>query len=309
MAMRITVVGPGAMGVFFGVRLARAGAQVNFLDHRPGRAAHLDQNGVFLETLEGEEIHLPLKASADPALALAGADLALICVKAYQTEGIARLLAPHLAAGARALTLQNGVGNVEALVAALGPERVLGGTTSEGIIGLGQGRARHAGRGLTNLGPAQGEVDGFCRELAALFTAAGFATQAVAGVQNLIWTKLVVNVSINALTAILGVPNGRMLEIAPAVEVMEAAMNEALAVGQALGVEFLHPDMPAAVHEVGRRTAANRSSMLQDLGHQRRTEVEYINGAVVRAGAELGLAAPVNQTLTRLVLALEQAGR
>ena len=307
--MRITVVGPGAVGILFATRLARAGATVNLLDHRPDRAAHLDQNGVLLETPEGDEIHLPLKASADPAAALAETDLALVCVKAYQTVKVAQALAGRLPAGARALTMQNGAGNVEVLVAALGPERVLGGITSEGATRLGPGLVRHAGRGQTHLGPAQGEVDGFCRELVALFTAAGFATEAAAGVQNLIWTKLVVNVGINALTAILNAPNGRLLELPSALEVMEAAVAEALAVGAALGVEFLHQDMPAAVREVARRTAVNRSSMLQDISNQRRTEVEFINGAVARAGAGLGLATPVNQTLTRLVLALEQAGR
>lgn len=307
--MRITVVGPGAVGLLFATRLAQAGAEVNLLDHRPERAAHLDQNGVLLETPEGDELHLPLKASADPGQALAGTDLALVCVKAHQTAGVAQILAGHLPARARALTLQNGAGNVEALVAALGPARVLGGITSEGSTLLGPGLVRHAGRGQTHLGPAQGEVDGFCQELAALFQAAGFATAAAAGVQNLIWTKLVVNVGINALTAILGVPNGRLLELPSALELLEAAVAEALLVGRALGVGFLHPDMPAQVREVARRTAVNRSSMLQDMSNQRHTEVESINGAVVRAGATLGLATPVNQTLTRLVLALEQAGR
>jgi len=304
--MRITVVGPGAVGLLFAMRLARAGVEVNLLDHRAERAAELDRRGVLLETPDAEELHLPLKASADPAQALAGAELALVCVKAHQTAAVAPALAAHLPAGARALTLQNGAGNVETLAAALGPERVLGGITSEGATLLGPGLVRHAGRGETFIGPASGPVDAFCRELVELFQAAGFATQAAQGVRNLIWTKLVVNVGINALTAIFKVPNGRLVEVEPAARVMRAAVEEALAVGRALGVSFLHADMQAAVAAVARRTAQNRSSMLQDVSNRRRTEVEFINGAVVAAGREAGVPTPVNQTLTSLVLALEQ---
>ncbi|MFH1059870.1 MAG: ketopantoate reductase family protein [Pseudomonadota bacterium] len=304
--MRITVVGPGAVGLLFAMRLAQAGADVNLLDHRPDRAAELDQRGVLLETPEAEDLHLPLKVSADPAQALAGVELALVCVKAYQTAAVAPVLAMHLPAGARALTLQNGAGNVETLAGALGVGRVLGGITSEGATLLGPGLVRHAGRGETFLGAAAGPIGPFCQKVVDLFNAAGFVTQAAQGVQNLIWTKLVVNVGINALTAIFRVPNGRLVEVAPAAELMAAAVEEALAVGRALGICFLHQDMPAAVAAVARRTANNRSSMLQDVSNRRRTEVEFINGAVVEAGRAVGVATPVNQTLTRLVLALEQ---
>lgn len=303
--MRITIVGPGAVGLLWAGRLALAGAEVNILDHRPERAALLNAEGLLLEA-GGEETRVPLPASADPGEALAACDLALVCVKAYHTREVARTLAGHLPAGARALTLQNGAGNVEALVEALGPRRVLGGITSEGATLLGPGRVRHAGQGQTHLGPAQGAPDGFCQGLAALFNRAGFACQAAQGVQNLIWSKLVINVGINALTAILEVPNGRLLELAGAGQVMAAAVAEALAVGRALGIVFLHEDMQAAVAEVARRTAQNISSMLQDARNRRRTEVEFINGHVARAGQGLGLACPVNQTLTSLVLALEQ---
>ncbi|CAO0823756.1 2-dehydropantoate 2-reductase [Desulfarculales bacterium] len=301
--MRITIVGPGAVGLLWASHLALAGATVTILDHRPERAALLTAEGIRLEDPQGET-HLTLPASADPQEARARADLALICVKAYHTQGVAQTLASHLPAAARALTLQNGAGNVEALVAALGPGRVLGGITSEGATLLGPGRVRHTGRGQTHLGPALGQPDAFCAELAGLFDRAGFACQVVEGVQNLIWTKLIINVGINALTAILGVPNGRLLELPAAKALMVKAVDEAMAVGQALGVAFLHANMQEAV--MARRTAHNISSMLQDTRAKRRTEVEFINGYVAAAGQGLGLACPVNQTLARLVLALEQ---
>jgi 2-dehydropantoate 2-reductase len=291
------------MGLLLAARLKQAGAEVGLLDYRADRAARIQQSQVVLEHPEGEDRHA-IPAGADPQV-LETVDLALVCTKAYHTQEVARTLRARLAPGARALTLQNGAENVETLVKALGPDRVLGGITSEGATLLGPGRARHAGRGLTHIGPALGPVDAFCQEVVDLLLAAGFEAEAVEGVQNLIWTKLVINVGINPLTAILEVPNGRLLELPPAGKVMAAAVAEAVAVGQALGVSFLHQDMLEAVREVASRTAANVSSMLQDVRAARRTEVAYINGAVVRQGEQVGLPTPVNQTLTHLVQAKE----
>ncbi|RJX35855.1 MAG: 2-dehydropantoate 2-reductase [Desulfarculus sp.] len=301
--MKIAVVGPGAMGLLLAARLQRAGAEVRLLDYRPERAAHIQGQGVILEHESGSHTQA-IPAKAEPTL-LGEVELAIVCTKAYHTPEVARILGLHLAPEARALTLQNGAGNVEAMVAALGAGRVLGGITSEGATLLAIGRVRHAGQGQTHIGPAQGPVDGFTRRVLGLLQAAGFEASASEGVQNLIWTKLVVNVGINALTALLGVRNGRLLELPPAREIVAQAVGEALTVGRARGVDFLHEDMLAAVEEVARRTGANVSSMLQDVRAKRHTEVAYINGAVVRSGAELGIPTPVNATLAKLVQALE----
>lgn len=302
--MRVTVIGPGAVGLLWAGRLAQAGAQVALLDHRPERAQRLNDQGIILEDDSGHVNHM-LPASALPQV-LQETDLALVCVKAYQTEEVAKALGQHLSAEGRALTLQNGVGNVEALVAALGPERVLGGITSEGATLLDQGRVRHAGQGQTHLGPAQGVLDGFTREVVQLLNSAGFATQAVEGCQNLIWTKLVINVGINALTAILNLPNGRLLELPHAAAMMDQAVGEAVEVGHELGISFIHHDMLEAVRKVALGTSKNISSMLQDVRAKRRTEVQFINGAVLDKGIELGLDCPYNAALTNLVLALEE---
>ena len=302
--MRIVVIGPGAMGILLACRLREAGAEVSLLDYRVDRAERLGREGLVLVDERGEARHV-IAVAADAA-ALADCDLALVCVKAYRTDAVAAELAEHLPAGARVLTLQNGAGNVERLVEAVGPQRVLGGITSEGATLLGEGRARHAGRGATHLGPAQGEPDDFCRQVAELFNRAGLETSLAAGVNNLIWTKLVINVGINALTALLDVNNGVLLELPAAGELMAGAVAEAVAVGQGLGIGFLHQDMLEAVREVARRTAANVSSMRQDLAAARPTEIDYINGAVTRQGEALGVPTPINRTLTLLVKAREQ---
>jgi 2-dehydropantoate 2-reductase len=302
--MRVTVIGPGAVGLLWAGRLAQAGAQVALLDHRPERAQRLNDEGIFLEDGKGH-VNYRMPASALPQV-LVETDLALVCVKAYQTGEVAQVLGQHLNPQGRALTLQNGVGNVEALVTALGPERVLGGITSEGATLVKEGHVRHAGEGQTHLGPAEGPLDAFTNEVAALLNNAGFATQAVEGCQNLIWTKLVINVGINPLTAILNLPNGRLLELDHAALMMERVVNEAVAVGMKLGIRFIHNDMLDAVRQVAHRTAKNISSMLQDVRNKRRTEVQFINGAVLDKGRELGLACPFNAALASLVLALEE---
>lgn len=148
-------------------------------------------------------------------------------------------------------------------------------------------------------------MDDYTCQVRDLLIKAGFETEANEGVQNLIWTKVVINAGINPLTAILDVLNGQLLELAPAREVMAEAVAEAVAVGKALGVRFLHQDMLAAVQQVARRTGTNISSMRQDVLSKRRTEVAYINGAVVRQGEQVGLPTPVNRTLTQLVQAKE----
>ncbi|MBU1157639.1 MAG: NAD(P)-binding domain-containing protein, partial [Proteobacteria bacterium] len=146
--MKIAIVGPGAMGLMLAARLKQAGAEVSLLDHRAKRAQLINEQGVFLEHSQGED-HLSIPAGADPAM-LAKVDLAVICTKAYHTQEVARALRDHLRDSARALTLQNGAENVETLVDALGPERVLGGITSEGATLLAPGKVRHAGRGVTH---------------------------------------------------------------------------------------------------------------------------------------------------------------
>lgn len=302
--MNIAVVGPGSMGLLLAARLKGAGAQVHLLDYRPERAAHIHEQGVILEHEQGEDTYA-IPTWADPAK-LAGMDLAIVCTKAYHTKEVARMLGRHLGPKARALTLQNGAGNVEALVEALGSERVLGGITSEGATLLGHGKVRHAGHGLTHIGPASGPVDQFTNEVLDLLLAAGFKASASEGVQDLIWTKLVINVGINPLTAILEVKNGRLLELPAAAQLMADAVDEAITVGLARGIKFLHEDMLATVREVAQATGANVSSMLQDIRAKRRTEVAYINGAVVRAGQEQGVPTPVNVTITNLVTAKQE---
>ena len=202
------------------------------------------------------------------------------------------------------LTLQNGLGNMEVLQEIFGKEKTLGGVTAEGATLLGDGHVRHAGRGDTKFG-SEVPLGDILQKIVSAFNDAGFKTQSADNVKSLIWGKLIVNVGINALTAITRLKNGRLPDVGGTMEVMESAVRESVAVADAKGIDLPYPDPLGRVVEVCRATAGNIASMLQDVLKQSITEVAFINGAIVREGEALGIPTPVNQTLTCLVQAIQ----
>jgi 2-dehydropantoate 2-reductase len=306
--MKIGIVGPGAMGCLLAGMLARAGLEVMLLDHRPDRAEHIRLQGLRLETGPGE-IQVPVAVTLEP-LDLSGVDLVLICVKAYDTEAVARRLRaldppPYF------LTLQNGVGNVELLGAYLPREKVLAGITSHGATALGPGWVRHAGSGDTLVGAgfaedAENRNPGVRMAQQGL-SSAGFETQTVPRINPLIWSKLLVNVGINALTALTRLRNGDLLSLSVTEQTLEEAVAEAILVARAKGIELVYDDPLGQVKKVCRSTAPNLSSMLQDVLKEKRTEIDFINGTIIREAEKLRIPVPVNALLTRLVQALEQS--
>lgn len=301
--MKVTIVGAGAMGCLFGGLLMEGGLSVNLLARRKEDAEEINRQGVRLEGLGGERI-LPVPASAEPET-VAGAELILMAVKAYDTAEAIRGLADFLGPEAAVLTLQNGLGNVETIAAAVGLERTLGGVTAHGATRLGVGHVRHAGQGETTIGEARGGLSPRAVRLAKALTQAGLETRATADVRTAIWGKLLVNVGINALGAITGWPNGRLAEEEDTRAIMAAAVAEAVQVARARGLSFEPEATIAKVEGVCQATAQNLNSMLQDLRRGRRTEIEAINGAIAAEGERLKVPTPVNWTLTRLVRALE----
>ncbi|MBI3764848.1 MAG: 2-dehydropantoate 2-reductase [Chloroflexi bacterium] len=320
--MRITIIGSGAMACLFGARLAPH-AEVTLLGTwREGIAAIADsgirigphplrpspvrngderQRGSHaVPDIEEGLATVHVRATTDPREA-ARADLALVLVKSWQTERAARQAAEVLAPDGIALTLQNGLGNLEKIAAAVGAERALLGVTTMGATLLGPGLVREGGRGPTHI-VEHPLLSGFVR----LLRSAGFEALQLptSDLQPLLWGKVVINCGINALTAILRVPNGELPERPDARGLMERAACEAAEVARAKGIALPYPDPAARVREVARATAANRSSMFQDILRGAPTEIDAINGAVVREWEQLGVATPVNEVLWRLVQAL-----
>ena len=302
--MKIAVIGPGAVGCLLAFFLAEAGEDVQLVDYRPERAAFLQEQGIRLQTPGGESrtVALPcrLPGEAEPA------DLAVMAVKAHQTAAAAQSLPVLLAPGGVGLSLQNGLGNLEAMARVLGPERLLAGITYLGVTRQAAGQILYAGKGEVLIGAPPGSrvSAGETEAAAALFRRAGFTCRSVPDIEVLLWDKLLINAGINPLTALLRVPNGALPDLPEAWSLAAAAAAEVQAVARAIGLN-LTGDPAARLLQVCTATARNRSSMLQDVLAGRATEVESLNAQVAERGAAVGVATPVNDLLTRLVRSLE----
>lgn len=297
---RVLIVGTGAMACLFGARLAPL-AEVTLLGTWAAGLEALKERGIRLDSDGKEEIHR-VRATARPEDCL-GAEFALVLVKSWQTERAAAMLKTCLAEDGVALTLQNGLGNIETLQSALGEARAALGVTTTGATLLGPGHVRAGGSGPTHIARHPRLEAG-----KNLLEQAGFQVEIADDVEGLLWGKLVVNAGINPLTALLRVPNGRLLDLPEARALMTEAATEAAAVAQAAGIRIPHADPVRQVEDVARRTATNRSSMLQDILRGAPTEIDAICGAVTRQGERLGIEVPVNRTLWRLVRSVVAAG-
>jgi 2-dehydropantoate 2-reductase len=302
-SMKIAIIGTGAMGCLFAAKLARFADVTMLGTWREGIWA-LKERGIYLSE-DGREIHSTVRTFSDPSGA-GPVDLALVLVKGYQTERAASWARQILKDDGIALTLQNGLGNLEIIAGQVGENRAALGVSMQGATLLGPGRVRHGGRGLTTIAVTT-ETRARLQSVASLFTQAGFETRLTDDVRTMLWSKLVVNTAINALTAILRVPNGWLAENADARSVMAEAARETATVAQALGIVLPFDDPGARAVEVVQATAANYSSTLQDVLRGTPNELEMINGAVVREGKRLGIPTPVNEALLRLSRAMEQA--
>lgn len=301
--MHIVIVGAGAMGCLFAGMLARGGHDLLLLEKNPDRAHAIGASGIMIEK-DGRfrRVASPAVSCRLPQNLLA--DVVLIVVKCYDTEKAVQDCLTAIGAATTVVTLQNGLGNVEVLERYVPQRQVLAGTTAQGATLLGHGRLRHAGRGDTVVGGIVPEAAGRAEAVRALFESCGIPTMVAADISSALWAKLLVNAGINALTAILDMPNGRVAGQEQVHAIMGRAVREGAEVAAKLGIVL--PDDPVArTQKVCRATAENISSMLQDIRAGRRTEIEGINGSISAWGRRLGVATPVNSLLTCLVKALE----
>ena len=290
---RVGTLGAGALGCLFAYQFTRHTAAEVWLLARTLGPADIEVEG---------DGRVAVRVTSRPSVPV---DLLLVLVKAYATADALTWAAGAIGLDTVVLTLQNGLGNAEAIAEVVGAGRVLVGTTAQGATLLGPGRVRHAGAGPTQIAPweAGGKAAARAAAVAAYLRQGNVMTEVVSDPQPLLWGKLVANCGINALTAILRVPNGDLLTQPDARRIMENAAREAAAVAKAYGV-VLGADPVEQTIAVAQATAANRSSMLQDVEQRRRTEVDAMNGAVAERGRIRGVPAPVNETLAGLVRSL-----
>ena len=293
--MKVAVMGAGAVGCYYGAMLARAGHEVVLI----GRLSHVEAvraNGLRLETKTFDE-HVRLDASTE-ARAVQGADLVLFCVKSTDTESAAAQIKPHLSPEALVLTLQNGVDNDERVRSVLSNE-VAAAVVYVATQMAGPGHVKHHGRGELVIAPARRSV-----EVAGQLIAAGVPTQISDNVRGALWAKLILNCAYNALSAITQLPYGVLAQGAGVTEVLRDVVAECLAVAKAEGIA-VPGDTAAAVRAIAQTMPSQYSSTAQDLARGKLSEIDHLNGLVVRRGEALGVPTPANRVLFVLVKLLE----
>ena len=300
--MKIAVIGAGAMGSLFGALLAESGENVWLYDIWKEHVKAINKKGLDIE-LNGKTRSVSVNATTDKSQ-IGKTDLAIIFVKSTQTHDAAVTASELMGINGYVLTLQNGMGNADIIGEIIDPGRIIAGTTSHGATMLGPGSIRHAGTGPTVIGIWSGIQKTGIQKIADVFNKAGIITETVKDVRNVIWAKLLVNVGINAITALTGIKNGRILDLSVTKALSRAAVEEAVEVARAQGV-IVADNTVEHVFQVAEATSVNRSSMGQDVDNKRQTEISAINGAVVKEAQKLGINVPVNQTLTTLIETLQ----
>ena len=297
--MNVAVLGAGAVGCYYGFLLARAGHAVTLIG-RPALVAAVEAGGLVLESAAGRAT-VPVRATV-AGDGVAGADVVLVCVKSGDTEAAGAMVAPHLTASATILSLQNGVDNAERLAAVLGrpvvPVAVYVATEM-----IGPGQVRHNGRGDLILG-ASAASEG----IAAALTASCIPTTVSDRALDALWGKLILNCAYNALSALTQLPYGRLVQGEGVVAAMTDVVRECGAVAGAAGVS-VPADILETVLGLSVTMAGQRSSTAQDLARGRPSEIDHLNGYVVRTGAALGIPTPANRMLHTLVKLVEGQDR
>ncbi len=294
--LKIAVMGAGAVGCYFGGMLARAGHDVVLIT-RPQHVEAISRGGLRMQTTTFDE-QVPLTASTE-ARAVLGAQVVLFCVKSTDTEATGAEMRPHLAPDALVLTLQNGVDNAERLRSVLPQQAVAAAVVYVATEMAGPGHVRHHGRGDLVIEPANGS-DAAARAL----IAAGIPTEISGNVRGALWSKLILNCAYNAVSAITQLPYGKTVAGEGVQGLMRDVVAECLAVAQAEGVQVAG-DVHAAVDKLAGSMPQQFSSTAQDLARGKRSEIDYLNGLIVKRGTALGVATPANRVLWALVKLLE----
>ena len=302
---KIAVFGAGAVGCYFGGMLARAGAPVTLI----GRREHVEaiaRGGLFIDSINFQEsIAVGASTQAD---AVSGTELVLFCVKTVSNEESARALAAHLSPGVAVLSLQNGVDNVERIRAASKID-TLPTVVYVAAAMTAPGRVKHSARGDLVVGCLPGQEKRLTEltRAAELFARAGVPCRVSENIEADLWTKLIQNSAGNAVSTLGNSTFGRAAHHSLAREVMREVVSEGLAVAQAAGVRGLNSSLADDSLKLAEKLANSTSSTAQDIARSRHTEIDSLNGYLVRRGHELGVATPVNQTLYALVKLLEES--
>lgn len=297
----VAVLGAGAVGCYFGGMLARAGVPVTLI----GRARHVDAinaHGLFLDGLRFQE-RIPVSATTD-ASAARDADIVLFCVKTVDTESAAKLPGPD----SLVVSLQNGVDNVARIRAVTGIEAIPAVVYVAAAM-TAPGRVKHSGRGDLVIGDVWGNkrLRSSLSDIAAMFERAQVPCRVSESVEGELWTKMIINCAYNAISALGRAKYAALVRHPVTRDLMQQVTEEAISVARAGGVRLPDVDLMDAVWRIGDAMAEATSSTAQDIARGNRTEIDSLNGYIVRRGAELGVSTPANETLHALIKLREAA--
>ena len=299
----VVVFGAGAVGSWLGALLHRAGHDVTLV----GREEHVAVvNARGLQVSGKSELLARPRAVTRPEARTP--DVLLVTVKAYDTRRAAQEMRPLVGPATAIVSVQNGLGNVEALADAFTDRQVFAAVTTHGVTFVEPGHVRHAGVGYFRVGSPFNE-HARAEALAKLFQGILPDAEHSPRIVGELWAKVVVNAAINPLTAITGLRNGALLEVPALRDLMQRAAEEAIDVARAEGAPLPEDDLVHRARRVAELTAQNKSSMLQDVERGRRTEVDAICGEVVERGLRHGVDAPVNLALRALLKGIEESTR
>ncbi len=300
--MRIAMIGAGAMGSAFGARFARAGTDVVLYDSDRTHVEAIEVSGLQVDAPDGSvRLQLPATTHAE---AIGKVDLAVILVDSNATKEAAIVAARVLGRGGAALTLQNGIGNVEVLRAALGPERVIAGTTYNSAARIKPGHVLHSNIGETTIGEVDGSASARVDEVARLLREAGLPVTVSDNVMGHIWMKFVLNAAINPVSAMTGLRPGEIARLSAARELLERVLDEVLMVVATKGITLPVDDPRGHVLDHAWERY-NRPSMLQNIEEGRRTEIDALNGALVKEAKSLEVAVPFNEAVVLAIKSIE----
>ena len=304
--MRIAILGGGgAMGGLFGGYLARAGNDVALVDVSKAAVDAINANGLRIEEKDGTSPVVELAATGDPA-AVGPVDLILNFVKCYHTEAAIRSAMPMMGPRTTILSLQNGWGNAARIGAVAGEERVVVGLTYHSGTLLSPGNVRHPGSGMTYVGELSGERTDRIARIASLLGDAGIETTLSGRILDEIWKKLALNCCTLPTSALLRFLSHELVAFDGTKDLMAAILREVVAVARAKDIALDYDERWAAITGLLERAVGGKASMLQDVEAGRQTEIEVINGAIVAAGREAGVATPHNETMVWMVDAMQR---
>ncbi|MGE5702553.1 MAG: ketopantoate reductase family protein [Clostridia bacterium] len=308
--MKILILGAGAMGSLFAGKLKRSGIDVTLFNHRLNdHVRAMQENGLTIMEKDESPVEVTLPVVTDADKLEDSYDLVICLVKSFATEAVLTQIAPVLSPTTMLLTLQNGIGNAEVLETFVPKSQIAVGGTVSGAGIIEPGRVVRRGWGKTSIGSVLGQggqTESMLRDIASLFTASGLQTEVVPDVMSVIWSKLLVNIAYNGLTAVTRLTNGDMIRTDEGKELARNLIEEAIRIAEALGIRLLYEHPVEEVIRLGYEAIGpNKSSMLTDVLLQRKTEMDAINGAVVRLGKQLSIATPCNEMMMQLVKMIE----